>query len=278
MLFRSVGNSFALKFGIKTDNGNYFIDNVKLKERIEISSLTSFDFESGNINDWKKLNEGAGIVITQEDKHGGSYAVKLTASATSKEAWDLQIQSPAITVKQANLYKIVFWAKAVGSGGKIRISTGDKQLMKENGDAGNSDDIRQYLPSLDITGDWQEYVYEIVYDSHLEAVGSALQLSFDMGSIPNKTYYLDDISVTEILKSPNIIISNDTSQNNLFVSNGMLYISNNQIADVKVYDIKGCLLISEQAVSSMNLSSLVQGLYIVKAKIAGENQSLKFIK
>lgn len=156
-------------------------------------SITTFDFESGELSDWNKLNIGGGIDITQEDKHSGSYAVKLIANSNT-DYWSVQLETPQVAVIPAHLYKITFWARAVGGNGIIRFSTAESfQLKAENG----SED-RQYLHDLEIGAEWKQYIYENIYGAGLEAVGNILQLRIDAGKVAGKTYYIDDLKIEDL--------------------------------------------------------------------------------
>lgn len=270
-------SSFALNIGINADVADYYIDNIILTEGEGGSTEppvygASFDFETGNISGWGTPNQGAGIEITQEDKHSGSYAVKLSASATSENEWDLQFQSPTVVVEQGSAYRISFWAKAVGGGGDMRISTvASGQLFDSN----NNED-RQYLPSKEITADWTEYTYDLVYGANLVAGASSLQLNFDMGKVANKVYYLDDIKVEDITTTTNRP-TYSKEELSLFVSNNTLYLSK-QMQEVQIYDLNGSLRISAQYVSSVDVSALTSGIYLTKIVTNGETYVNKIVK
>ena len=143
--------------------------------------ITTFDFESGNIDGWIKANLGAGIDITTEDKHGGTYALKMI-NGTGTSAWSVQATTPKIPIVRGHTYKLSFWVRTVGGGGQGRVSTGAGQLGS------------QYLTSqTNLPDTWRQITY-----NNLSAVGDTLQLSFDFGYIPNKTYYIDDIVLEDL--------------------------------------------------------------------------------
>jgi hypothetical protein len=63
-------------------------------------SSTIFDFEAGNIDGWTRQNPGAGITITQEDKHAGEYALKMV-NGSATNAWSVQVFTPSIEIVPA---------------------------------------------------------------------------------------------------------------------------------------------------------------------------------
>ena len=158
------------------------------------ANKTTFDFESGVLTDWNKLNVKGEIEITQEDKHDGAYSVKMVTDSSCKEYWDIQLETPPIAVKAGHTYKISFWAKVGGGGGTIRLSTAQPNQLTG---AGGAQD-RQYLPDLNIASEWTQYTYTTVYGSSLAAGGNMLQLRIDAGKIAGKTYYLDELVIEDL--------------------------------------------------------------------------------
>lgn len=149
----------------------------------------SMDFESGTLNGWS-TNPGSAGTVTTESVHAGTYSIKIITPSTSVNAWDCQLLSPDITVSTGQKYKISFWAKAVGGGGKLRISTKANQLTNDAKTAN-----QQYLSDLVISDTWTRYTYISTWQGEFVAAGSILNLNFDMGTIADKTYYIDDIKV-----------------------------------------------------------------------------------
>ena len=145
------------------------------------ASKTVFDFESGNIDGWDKRNPGAGIDITQEDKHSGAYAL-IMVNGDKTSAWSVQVFTPLIEIVSGHVYNVSFWIRAVGGGGQGRISTA------ESGQLGG-----QYWTNFTVGDVWEQKMF-----SSLIAGSNTLQLAFDMGYIANKTYYIDDIVIEDI--------------------------------------------------------------------------------
>ncbi|GHT41468.1 hypothetical protein FACS189437_08420 [Bacteroidia bacterium] len=151
---------------------------------------TTFDFEGGNIDGWVKQNPGAGITITQEDKHGGQYALKMV-NGSGTNAWSVQAFTPDIDINPGDNYKVSFWIRAVDGGGKGRISAAGS-----GGQVGGS-----YWNDFNVGNEWTQLVY-----TNLPATGTKAKLSFDLGYVANKTYYIDDIVIEDLdAKSVSIV-------------------------------------------------------------------------
>lgn len=157
-----------------------------------VPKCTILDFESGNLDGWVKQNPGAGIDITQEDRHSGEYALKMV-NGGGTSAWSVQAFSPEIEIVPGHTYNVTFWIRAVDGDGKGRISTtGGGQLGG------------QYWADFTVGDEWQQIVYE-----NLTAEGNSVGLSFDIGYIANKTYYIDDIVFEDITADPEPVAKMD---------------------------------------------------------------------
>ncbi|MDR0371803.1 MAG: carbohydrate binding domain-containing protein [Prevotellaceae bacterium] len=148
-------------------------------------TCTIFDFESGNIDGWTKQNPGAGIDITQEDKHSGVYALKMV-NGSGTDAWSVQAFTPEVEIVSGHDYNVSFWVRAVDGEGRGRISTtGSGQLGG------------QYWADFNLDDEWTQVTYP-----NLKATGSTVQLAFDMGYVSGKTYYIDDIVFEDTTADP----------------------------------------------------------------------------
>jgi len=171
----------------------FLFTSMQVVNGADVVEVAKYDFESGNLTGWNVLNQGGGVSVSSEDKQNGSYSVKLTAS-TGSDYWSVQLETPQINTIPGHLYRISFWAKAVGGGGIIRLSTASASQLKA--ESGGED--RQYLPELNIGGEWTQYIYESVYGSRLQAGGYSLKLRIDAGKVPGKVYYIDDVLIEDL--------------------------------------------------------------------------------
>lgn len=146
-----------------------------------LKKYVKLDFENGHINDWTKQNPGAGISITQQDKHQGEYALKLV-SGDGTAAWNLQAFTPDVEIHSGHTYTVTFWIRTEGGGGRGRISTTG---------AGSLGAI--YWADFTVGNEWQKIEY-----TNLIANSPSIKLAFDLGYVPNKTYYIDDILFNDL--------------------------------------------------------------------------------
>jgi len=192
----AIGESvqFDLDLG-QVPNMVYYIDNVivtDLDAEVDGNLLSSGGFESGDLSadGWGTPNAGAGIEITAEEVRNGTYAVKLTASSTTTNDWDLQLATPAIPVISGNQYEISFYIKSdIAGKGRLSFSGMSNGYPFVNG-------AREFSTSTN----WERVVYspETLGNDEWAATADELKISFDLGLVPDVTYYIDDVTVVNL--------------------------------------------------------------------------------
>ena len=225
----------------------------------------TLDFESGNIEGWTKQNQGAGIDITQEDKYRGNYALKMV-NGTGTSAWSVQAFTPEVEIQSGHIYTVTFWIRAVGGGGRGRISTtGAGQL-------GGT-----YWNDFTVGDAWQQITH-----NNLTANGATVKLAFDLGYVANKTYYIDDIVFDDT-----DLIDNSTGLKPIEASwSGKIYSSEKGIINVtapvksivQVMDIMGRPLETHKiSNSSLRVPVHSAGIYIVSVKNGNDRYTQKVV-
>jgi GH35 family endo-1,4-beta-xylanase len=193
--FTATGNAVTFAFDMgSTPSAVYYVDVNTIKvvdldaEPTEINYVENGDFETGDFGSWSPQNQGDGMSVTEEAKYSGSYGAKIISSATSANAWDLQLKSPDVTLDAAKSYTFSFYVKSNVEGkGRISFPGG----MNEN----------EY-PWLDWTGSGASEAFttaagEWTFISVDITNTTTINLSFDMGYLPDVTYYIDDVKIVE---------------------------------------------------------------------------------
>ena len=213
-----------------------------------VPKYITLDFETGNINGWTKQNPGAGIDITQEDKHAGEYALKMVNGAGT-DAWSVQAFSPPVEIVSGHKYNVSFWVRAVGGGGKGRISTVNA------GQLGG-----QYWNDFNVGDAWQQITY-----SNLTAAANTVRLAFDMGYVANKTYYIDDIVFENLTVETGIRTPDaETSEVKIFSpAPGKISIVALENSKVRISDMLGRTIKAYPMNNSLSEIHLYSGIYVV---------------
>lgn len=242
--------------------GTYFIDDFQFGEVVETEVVEEDfvidDFESYNLGDallyvntWGGENEDGGSVVVAENP----------TDATDKVAY--------VSIVNGG-YNGVLGLDVTLPEGKVLADYGvlSFDLYRNSGDANYkqmsifADDqkIHQDEDYIEQAPDetWTEKTYEI--DKEIE-VGNSFQLRVGIKT-NNGDYYInnvvlkgrDGINKTVIVKA----------NNDLYAIRGVVY--SNVVTDFKVYAINGTLVLSKDNATTIDLSSLAKGVYIVKTK------------
>lgn len=94
----------------------YIPDETPDGNVLDVSTLKDGDFGS-----WNPQNKGAGITIESGQGAAGGNAIKMVASSSSSNAWDLQLITPDIPVIEGHSYQLSFMVRSEGAG-KGRVS------------------------------------------------------------------------------------------------------------------------------------------------------------
>ncbi len=171
--------------------------------------------------------------------------LKLVSKEASSNDWDLQLATPSIPLIEGNQYKITFDIRSEGVG-KGRISTGGETQMDS-----------QYWPHFDTGEEWTTHEY-------VRSAGAAgvVELNFDMGTIANMTYFIDNIKVIDL--TPSVSINSIVKPTlNVYSSEGSITIGDALGKQIAVYSITGSKVFGTSAKSNDVTVNVPTGIYIV---------------
>lgn len=167
------------------------------------NSLDLSGLKDGSLSGWGAWNSGDGIsVVEGEGLSSTSQAVKMIASASSSNAWDLQLVSPEIPIVNGHTYEVSYYVKS-DQAGKGRISFNGlennypwKDWYNTGGD---------WTEAFDTTTEWKQVKFTVN-----DFTGDVFKVNFDMGYLPNVIYLIDvdNISVVDLDAQPENIITN----------------------------------------------------------------------
>ena len=175
---------------------------------IDLTGLQNGSFSGG----WAKSNPGAGITV--EDGKGlssSAKAVALTSSASSANAWDLQLTTPDIFIVKTHTYEVSFYVKS-DKAGKGRISFGGLSdgypWMDWYATGGSSSE------AFETNAAWKQVKFSLNAND-AAFTGTSFKMNFDFGYLPNVTYYIDVESIKVIDKdvAPAVVVNMLTNGN-----------------------------------------------------------------
>nr|WP_315197618.1 endo-1,4-beta-xylanase [uncultured Flavobacterium sp.] len=164
-------------------------------------SLTGL--KDGSFSGWGKYNVGAGITLV--DAAGlstASKAIKLISSATSSQPYNLQFASPSIPAVSGHRYEISFFIKSDQAGqGRISFDSNvTGQYPSKDWFATGAAASGSFVT----TSLWKQVKFVI---NDTKAASSTFSFLFDLGYLPNVTYYIDvnNIAVVDLDAAPTVV-------------------------------------------------------------------------
>lgn len=192
-------DKIKISFDMGSTAGVYYVDINSISVIDKDAPATAFnyvtngDFETGALGGWVATQaSGVGVSVSAEDKHSGTYSVKMISPATASAAYNIQLQSPSITATAGKDYTLSFYVKS-NTDGKGRISfpglSEEYPWMDWKGTGSGSEAFTTSTSWSLISVDLNSLSYK--------SGSNSFKLSFDMGYLPNVTYYIDDIKLVE---------------------------------------------------------------------------------
>ncbi|MBE6806867.1 MAG: hypothetical protein E7527_02470 [Ruminococcaceae bacterium] len=145
----------------------------------DVEMLTNGNFETGNATGWT-LDSGSSV--TSSDKHGGSYAIKTTATSTKYQSMFYQV----FDVMPNTDYTLTYWYKYDGSGSGPAIYV----FMKDAGRDVTLNDSNSRRDGL-TSGSWVKDTLTFNTSSYDQVSINFANRVAGLGG----TFYFDDISV-----------------------------------------------------------------------------------
>lgn len=132
---------------------------------------------------WTSTGGGASVSVVENDGMGGGVkAVKLTSGANAAALEDLQLVTPNIPVVPGHEYEVVYYIKSdVPGEGRVTF-----EGLRNNTPQIDWMNTGEAMETFTTNLGWKEVRFKI---SDFE--GEAIKIHFDLGYIPNVTYYLD---------------------------------------------------------------------------------------
>lgn len=164
---------------------------------LNLTGLKDGSFSGG----WARNNPGAGItVVDGAGLSSSAKALKMISSASSSAAYNLQLTSPDIPVVSGHNYEISFFIKSDQTGkGRISFSgLSNNYPYKDWYSTGGA-----WTEAFATSSQWQQVKITVNDFS-----GTTFKLNFDLGYLPNVTYYIDVDNIKVIDKDAAPAIEN----------------------------------------------------------------------
>lgn len=153
------------------------------------NTLNITGLKDGTFSSWSRNNPGAGISIV--DAAGlttTSKAIKLISSATSSQAYNLQLTSPAVPIVSNHNYEVSFFIKSDVTGkGRVSFNSSLTNMYpwKDWYATGGS-----FTEAFATTSAWKQVKIKLA-PGDFATGATSFQFNLDLGYLPNVTYLID---------------------------------------------------------------------------------------
>ncbi|WP_308991272.1 endo-1,4-beta-xylanase [Mariniflexile litorale] len=165
------------------------------------NSLDLTGLKDGSFSGWTRDNLGAGITIVDgAGLSSSAKALKMISSASSSVAYSLQLTSPDIPVVIGHNYEISFFIKSDQTGkGRLSFSgLSNNYPYKDWYSTGGA-----WTEAFATNSQWQQVKITVN-----DFTGTTFKLNFDLGYLPNVTYYIDVDNIKVIDKDAAPVVVN----------------------------------------------------------------------
>ncbi len=269
--------SFKVMFGINSNVADYYVDNVKLLSASELNSDGAYvvsDFEGAEIGDklavrcWSPGDAEA--VVAADPVNGSNKVIHMTTIN-----WDGAVMLEAVLPEGMTLadFKSISYDIYVGPNANDEGATWKSiQIFMGSTSVYKGPDGTEIAPQSTWTTNELPLDELSLSPDHM----AMNAFSFGIGLNTNTgDYYMDNIKL--ISKSGGTSI-NLVRLAKLFVIGNTLFVPSEKVADVVIYDVNGSSAISSQSATSVDLSALPRGVYVVKMEIDGKVYTQKIVK
>jgi GH35 family endo-1,4-beta-xylanase len=172
----------------QNQNGDYLRSLLVYPDQFDPKDLSAHNLlnlsglENGSFSGWERPNPGLGITVVNNEGRVGGQALKMISKSPSSLAYDLQLRSPNVPVEDKKEYIVSFFIRSDKPGkGRISFERGtSNQWPYLDYNLGN-----QPGESFTTGTEWKQIRFKITVNA------AQLQFNFDLGYLPNVTYYID---------------------------------------------------------------------------------------
>lgn len=205
----------GIQFG-GTPNSKLYVDDFEFGEKQEgpANLCPNGDFSEGT-EGWKINNPGAGVSVVEvsDAPSGNKNVLKMTASDSSTNAWDLQVVTGDMPVQAGQQVEVSFFVKSEGAGQGRNSYSGLTNSWPWTNWTGSQS---SWTEAFETSTSWMQIKYIIQkFSNDFEEGAQTWNINFDFGYVPNMTYYIDNVVVNvvepESASAPGKVIHKATS-------------------------------------------------------------------
>jgi hypothetical protein len=275
----SAKNTFTIAFGISTDKGNYFVDNVKLTGGGDVTpppttGNVTIDFNAktiGQTETMKAWYPADGTATIAADPTNASNKVVSIVTTNYDALLKVNVTLPA--GKTLTNYETFSFDMYIGTNAND-ATPNYKNLFVYLDDVKKLETTGYAKQAEMSTWTTKTFTLASLALTSTELAKSTFALAFGM-STDKGNYFIDNVKLIE--KATGLNQAKELNHN-IFIAGNILYLDNKLAENILIYDLKGTLLISDQNKSVVDVTNLHKGLYIAKVQIGGNTFTNKIVK
>jgi len=277
---------FMFDFGTQGDgspNSTYLFDDVTQSAGtgpILDLPVLPLDFESSTVTyPFTDFGGGATTLLTNPDPTGintSATVVRMIKNPGETHAGSVIQMAGPIDFSTNKIIKLKVWSPVAG---KKLLLKFEGSPIDFDGGAFETDAI------ITKANEWEELTFDYNSPTLFPPVNNndnKIVFFFDFGTQgdggPNSTYYFDDVMFSTPLSVPTYSISKATIY---ATSQQVSILADKEIQKIIIYDLLGKEIVVKRPQSNsstIQISSLQKGVYIIKTTIDGKDETSKFIK
>ncbi len=246
-----------------------------------VSAQTNL-FAGSDFNDWTAFESSLGFALKSGEQSttggvGGTGALKITDNTTTS---NIYVMTANKNMNVAGINYITLKVKGVSGGVSFNAgdgtATGSKYFNVPAGTTGNvtltATGANAYTGSIN-ANDWVTITLDLTGVSW----GSTPAFSIKLQKSSTNALFVDDIKGYTTLAVADFAKNNSTLVKNTVVGESIAFAKN---ADIQIINAAGQVVKSAKVTegSTLNVSSLAKGMYIVTGTVNGEKVSQKIVK
>ncbi|ASB48782.1 carbohydrate binding domain-containing protein [Alkalitalea saponilacus] len=275
--YTAIGEELSIRFDIGyIADVEYYFDNVRVYTILEdengdengetgpinvfpAGSFDGYADKAALLTEWNLTNgpvDELELLASNNTLDDNSVNMVKLVAGTGTDAWSLQFTTPVIPLEEGKHYAVSFDIRSEGVG-KMRISTSAADQFIDN----------QYWEDIDTDENWTNFRFEYTYGDPsrplIAGPANAVQLNFDMGTIPEMTYYLDNVKVIELSDATSTPELFKIEGSPVYATNGNVIIDDAFGKNIEIYAITGVRVYGASATADSVTVPLSNGIYIV---------------
>lgn len=255
------------------------VDNpFSLDESSPVSTLVE-DFETGTVsstsmpNGWKNENQSTNDRKWEVRTFNSNKYAQMSAFGGTG-AYSTWLISPAVDLNQINKTNVKFdWNSGFANGAELKV-----YVLQLNSGVMVKNLVKTINDATNTAGYGASFVNETLDLSSYSGIGFlAFEYVGDTNATTTTTYQVDNVNISSSLAVGDISKSKINLVKNTIVNDVITFGAK---ANVKIINLNGQVVksVSVDNGSSLNVSSLQKGVYIVTAEVNGDAVSQKIIK